>query len=228
MRRLSAIQTALLLSILGHLALLAVPRSEATPPILEPSHELLPIRLITPPRTSQPQTIPAAPPPVVQPLPPPREVRPQPTQLAPAPVPAVQQSSPLPPTVPQTSVAAHTATTAAPAPTVAAEPARQQPQPTAHSPRRDEYLALVRGLVERNKEYPSFSRQTGQQGTVLVRIVISDDGNTNEIDILQSSGHRQLDRAAYTAVKNAAPFRPPTQFGLQRISIEIPIVYKLN
>lgn len=228
MRRLSVIQGALLLSLAGHLALLATPQGEAAPPVNRPQQELLPIRLIAPPQPRQPQSIPAAQPPVAQPLQPLREVRPQQPQAEPAPVAAVQQSSPRPLTVPQPSVAPPTAPAAAPAPPVAAEPARPQPQPTALTPRRDEYLAFVRSQVERNREYPSFSRQTGQQGSVLVKITIRADGSAEEVGIAHPSGHRQLDKAALLAVKNAAPFRPPTQFGLQRISIEIPIVYKLN
>jgi len=91
-----------------------------------------------------------------------------------------------------------------------------------------EYLALVRGRVEEQREYPSFARQAGQQGTVVVRAAVRGDGSVGEVTVVVSSGRRSLDRAALGAVRKAAPFMPPGGYGLGEVAVEIPITYRLN
>jgi periplasmic protein TonB len=227
---------ALMISLLLHLLILLLPHTAPTSAVNLQPRELLPVRLIAPPE--QPGRKPAIDSHTIKSPPAPASVSPIPqlprtvqqTPLHPA-VAAVTQP-PLPAAVSATQQVRQPAQPAA----AKGDPARTEPlqKPAvaaAAAPaaaRRGDYLTLVRNQVERNKEYPSFSRQTGQKGTVLVKVVIREDGGTEEISITQTSGHRQLDKAALTAVKNAAPFKAPTQFGLQRISIEIPIVYKLN
>ena len=49
-------------------------------------------------------------------------------------------------------------------------------------------------------EYPIDARHRGEQGTVLLRVLVGRDGLPIEIDIARSSGSRQLDRAAREAV----------------------------
>ena len=49
--------------------------------------------------------------------------------------------------------------------------------------------------------YPSLARKRGQQGTVWIDVVLDDDGEQLDVDIFQSSGVRQLDRAALVAVQ---------------------------
>ena len=50
-------------------------------------------------------------------------------------------------------------------------------------------------------QYPGLARKRGQQGTVWIDVVLDDDGKQLGIDIFQSSGVRQLDRAALVAVQ---------------------------
>ena len=44
--------------------------------------------------------------------------------------------------------------------------------------------------------YPSFSKRSGEQGTVVVRLIISESGEVNGIALLRSSSFPRLDRAA--------------------------------
>ncbi|MEO7936824.1 MAG: energy transducer TonB [Dokdonella sp.] len=48
--------------------------------------------------------------------------------------------------------------------------------------------------------YPMESRRRGEQGTVLLRVLVGRDGLPIDIDIARSSGYRALDRAAREAV----------------------------
>lgn len=51
-------------------------------------------------------------------------------------------------------------------------------------------------------EYPRISRQRGEQGRVLVRVLIGADGSAQKAEISQSSGFSRLDQSALTAVSN--------------------------
>jgi protein TonB len=50
-------------------------------------------------------------------------------------------------------------------------------------------------------KYPATARKLGFQGTVVLRVLISVEGNPAEIRVEKSSGHQVLDEAALTAVK---------------------------
>ena len=49
--------------------------------------------------------------------------------------------------------------------------------------------------------YPSQALRRGESGTVTVRVDIGADGVPNQVDVANSSGSRQLDRAAMDAVR---------------------------
>ena len=44
--------------------------------------------------------------------------------------------------------------------------------------------------------YPSFSKRAGEQGAVVVRLIINESGEVYEVALLQSSTFQRLDRAA--------------------------------
>jgi len=48
--------------------------------------------------------------------------------------------------------------------------------------------------------YPPLSRRMGEQGTVLVRALISSSGVAIRVETIQTSGYGRLDRAALEAV----------------------------
>lgn len=49
--------------------------------------------------------------------------------------------------------------------------------------------------------YPNLSRRLGEQGTVLLEILILANGSVGEVRIKESSGHKRLDETAMKAVK---------------------------
>lgn len=91
-----------------------------------------------------------------------------------------------------------------------------------------DYLAFLGRMLERDKDYPLFARQRGLQGTVVVRASIRADGVIADVAVIASSGHGTLDRAAVTAVKGAGSLKPPANFGLADVTVDIPIAYGLR
>lgn len=49
--------------------------------------------------------------------------------------------------------------------------------------------------------YPSLSRRSGEQGRVLLRVLVSENGLAESVQLDSSSGYEKLDRAAIEAVK---------------------------
>ncbi|AOS83358.1 hypothetical protein BIU88_03885 [Chlorobaculum limnaeum] len=89
------------------------------------------------------------------------------------------------------------------------------------------YLSIVRSRIEAKKHYPPFARSLQQEGAVIVNVVIGSDGAVISTSIVKSSGFSTLDNAALAAVRKAAPFPPPTGFGLGRLTVNIPLLFKL-
>jgi protein TonB len=50
-------------------------------------------------------------------------------------------------------------------------------------------------------KYPSVARTQGWQGNVILKVLVSANGNSEQVTVVQSSGHDLLDQAAVDAVK---------------------------
>lgn len=139
------------------------------------------------PPAPQPQT-PAAQPvkqevkPVVKPTP--KPPLPAPT---PEPAPMVAPAAPAP------------AQPAIEASTVAATPAA----PQAPAPARIELPSSDAAYLNNPKpSYPALSRRLGEQGKVVVRVLIGVDGTAQQAEIRTSSGYERLDQAALATVRS--------------------------
>ncbi|WP_236635708.1 energy transducer TonB [Polynucleobacter hirudinilacicola] len=76
--------------------------------------------------------------------------------------------------------------------------------------------------------YPSFSKRSGEQGTVIVRLIIDQTGIVEEIALLQSSNFPRLDRAA-SEIGRRYRFKPFLVNGSpQRISTNLLIKFNLK
>jgi protein TonB len=157
-----------------HAALLAGLRSAASAPAAVP--ETLDIVIL-----AEAASLPVAPP---TPVPPPKT----PPQVKPRPVPRTADPVPLPkPADP------------APAPPAPADPAPAvpaAPEPVVVPPRID---ASYRGNVA--PPYPPTSRRLGEEGTVLLRVFVREDGTVGEVTLSRSSGFPRLDRSAIDTVR---------------------------
>lgn len=76
--------------------------------------------------------------------------------------------------------------------------------------------------------YPSFSKRSGEQGAVVVRLIIDETGSVEDVALLQSSTFPRLDRAA-TEIGRRYRFKPFLVNGSpQRISTNLLIKFNLK
>lgn len=152
--------------------------------------------IVTPPAPRA--EVPLPPKPAVAPLPQPVQRRlppaapPAPRPVA-APDPAPAPNAPLGATEVQPApppVSAPVAAAPAPAPVAAAAPAPVQ-LPSSDA----DYLQNPKPV------YPAMSRRLGEQGKVVVRVLIGVDGNAQAAELRQSSGYPRLDQAALDVVR---------------------------
>ena len=77
-------------------------------------------------------------------------------------------------------------------------------------------------------QYPRKARRFGWEGTVLLTVEVLPDGSSGEIEIKESSGHRDLDRAAVAAIRRWR-FTPAQKEGISVAAVvEIPVVFTLR
>jgi periplasmic protein TonB len=82
--------------------------------------------------------------------------------------------------------------------------------------------------VEELKRYPPEARLDRAEGRVVLKAVIRADGGIDDVEIYQSSGYRSLDQAAVELMKRAAPFQLPRPLGKAKMTVKIPMSYRLE
>jgi protein TonB len=76
--------------------------------------------------------------------------------------------------------------------------------------------------------YPAMSRRMGEQGRVVMRVLIGADGVPQQAEVQQSSGHGRLDRAAADAVMRWR-YVPGKRGGVpETMWFQVPIEFKLG
>ena len=171
--------------------------------IIEPPKPII-LNETPPPKpeiAKQPPKLPA--PPLPQTQPPPQILAvetPTPAPAAPAPVQIVPSAPILPPSVPVVAVAA-------PAPPPAPVPVPAPAPATKVLPSTD-----ADDLYNPNQRYPRMSQTMGEQGTVLVRILIGDNGLPKKAELQKTSGFERLDQAALEFVMQSR-YKPGTLGG---------------
>ena len=76
--------------------------------------------------------------------------------------------------------------------------------------------------------YPGLARKRGQEGKVILQVLVNEQGRVVDLAIENSSGFGQLDRAALSAVRKWS-FEPGRQ-GEERIAmwVRVPVTFKLK
>ena len=184
----------------------------AEPPAPTPASTSAP-----PPAIRQPPPPPVVQPPVVQQAAKPRPVATKPKVKSSPPPKAVNRPRPVPVEPPQTASLMPTAapTSAQPVPTPAVPPLREPQYQSA-------------SLRNPAPSYPPLSRRFGEQGEVMLRVLVSPAGEALQVELLASSGHRRLDEAAR---KMVAKWRfIPAQRGQEKIQawVRVPVVFQLR
>ena len=173
------------------------------------------------------------PPPQIKPPPPPSppalpvrpSLAPTPLALAPEPVPQPTQTAAAPPTVVATApVNAPVSATAA----VAPAPSVVVPAAPAAPTKVDLPTTVADYQAKSPPVYPAMSRRMGEQGRVVMRVLIGADGVPQQAEVQQSSGHGRLDRAAADAVMRWR-YVPGKRGGLpETMWFQVPIEFKLG
>lgn len=85
----------------------------------------------------------------------------------------------------------------------AAEPAASAPPATSvpAAPARTAVSIADHAAGNRRPPYPRLSRDNGEQGTVVLNVLVKADGTAGEVEIKTSSGYPLLDNSARTTVK---------------------------
>jgi len=131
------------------------------------------------------------------------------------------------------------ATAAAPAPASAAAPSSVEPSPsppaTSSAPIAKATPPVItppafNAAYLRNPPpaYPALARRNGEEGTVLLRVLVGRDGTPLKVEVDQSSRSRALDRAALDAVKD---WRfAPARRGVENVEawVRVPVSFRLE
>lgn len=88
------------------------------------------------------------------------------------------------------------------------------------------YIAATYSTGNSPPIYPQLSLRLGEEGTVLLKVLITADGKTGTVEIMKSSGFERLDASAIEAV-NQWRFNPATVDG-KHIDVwyQIPVSFK--
>jgi protein TonB len=191
-------------------------RLDQPPPEDTPPPEIEPVKIDTPPPLDTPPPevpmleamvsppTPDLPPPefpVVAPAPPPPPPKPKP---------------PPPPPKPR------------PQPAAPVERAPQTAPPSVPQAPKTVTIGQVAYINPPNPIYPARSKRAGEQGRVMLRVLIDTSGRPAQVSVTQSSGHPALDESALSAVR-ASLLRPHTENGIaQPVWVAVPIDFVLR
>jgi protein TonB len=93
------------------------------------------------------------------------------------------------------------------------------------------YLAYLRRLKERIESiwlYPSDAASKGIYGDLIIKFTIKKNGKLGAVEIVRTSGYKNLDDAALSALRDAEPFWPlPDEWGMEAYTIEGHFVYTI-
>lgn len=216
----------LLASVAAHaLLLVLVPGWRVSVPVSAPEMPMLDVVMVAP----QPPA--AAPPPkTAAPAPAPRVASPPPRK----PAPAIAREADAPPVVPAPEPASPVASAAAPtsvesSPSPAATAPASPAPPIAKAPPVITPPAFSATYLRNPPPaYPASARRNGEEGTVLLRVLVGRDGAPLKVEVDQSSRSRALDRAALDAVKDWRFV--PARRGAETIEawVRVPVSFRLE
>lgn len=76
--------------------------------------------------------------------------------------------------------------------------------------------------------YPSMSKRLGEEGQVLLRVLVGQEGGAEQIQVLRSSGFARLDEAAQAAVSRWRFI--PAKVGNDATTawVQVPVTFELR
>jgi len=86
------------------------------------------------------------------------------------------------------------------------------------------HFIYIKKIVEKNISYPAMARRMGWQGKVVVSFIVCLNGEVENLQVVKSSGHTQLDRNALETIKQVKPFPSPPV----RVKLVLPVIYRMT
>ncbi len=91
------------------------------------------------------------------------------------------------------------------------------------------YMRMLKGKIENIWKYPKEAARHGISGDLYVRFSIKRDGMIGEVELIRTSGYRDLDEAVIKALKDAEPFWPlPEDYEEDNLEIKGHFIYILG
>jgi TonB family protein len=91
------------------------------------------------------------------------------------------------------------------------------------------YMRMLRDRIESIWKYPREAARRGRTGDLYIKFSIKKNGELNKIELVRTSGHRDLDEAAIQALKKAEPYWPlPENYDKDVLEITGHFIYVLG
>jgi protein TonB len=117
-------------------------------------------------------------------------------------------------------------------PSVADIPAASTPvlDPSRREDAINRYAGKVRSLIDSRKEYPYQSRRQEQEGTVIVRFVLTRNGMlVGDPSLERKCRYERLNASALEAVRKAVPYPPfPPEMPDENMSCSVAVVFSIR
>ena len=90
------------------------------------------------------------------------------------------------------------------------------------------YNRRLKERIERIWVYPPDAAAQGIYGDLILRFTIKKDGTISAVELVRTSGHKNLDDSAMRALKDGSPYWPlPDEWGMESYTIEGHFIYTL-
>lgn len=141
----------------------------------------------------------------------------------PVPVAKAEQTPPaknvVTPVIPQMAIKSDNENAIQLAPAVADTPAPPNPTPVVNTPiiakaepSGPKVVSAVEYINAPQADYPAIARRLGEEGRVVMQVLVNDKGRAEKVEILKSSGFARLDESAKSALLRAL-FKPYIEDG---------------
>ncbi|MFH2137357.1 MAG: energy transducer TonB [Candidatus Omnitrophota bacterium] len=91
------------------------------------------------------------------------------------------------------------------------------------------YQDMIKQKIESCRSYPSWAQRQGIEGTVGIQFLVMANGESKDVQIIQSSEAKMLDAEAIKTIQRSSPFRPiPETIQTDSIAIRVAIVFSLD
>jgi protein TonB len=91
------------------------------------------------------------------------------------------------------------------------------------------YMRMLKDKIESIWKYPKWATRRGISGDLYIRFSIKKDGSLGEVELIRTSGYKELDEAAMKALKDGEPYWPlPDDWEGDELSITGHFIYLIG